>query len=41
MVGHVGDSVCILCRDGNAMRLSVDHGPENDDESHRIQKKGC
>jgi len=40
VVGHVGDSVAILCRDGNPLRLSIDHEPENDEESERITKKG-
>ena len=40
VVGHVGDSVAILCRDGNPLRLSIDHEPENDEESKRILKKG-
>ncbi|XP_035828217.1 protein phosphatase 1K, mitochondrial [Aplysia californica] len=40
VIGHVGDSVCILCREGDPLRLSVDHDPENSDESHRIIGKG-
>ncbi|CAL1533481.1 unnamed protein product [Lymnaea stagnalis] len=40
VVGHVGDSIAILCREGKAIRLSVDHDPENLEESNRITKNG-
>lgn len=40
VVGHVGDSLCILGREGKPLRLSIDHHPENQDESIRIKKKG-
>ncbi|GFO18423.1 protein phosphatase 1k, mitochondrial-like [Plakobranchus ocellatus] len=40
VIGHVGDSLAVLCRDGKAVRLSVDHDPEDSDESCRIIEKG-
>lgn len=40
VVGHVGDSRAVLCRKGRAMRLSMDHDPDDPDEIQRIQKQG-
>lgn len=40
VVGHVGDSLAVLCRDGKALRLTVDHDPQDSDESGRILEKG-
>ncbi|BFZ15437.1 hypothetical protein BsWGS_18475 [Bradybaena similaris] len=40
VVGHVGDSIAILCRDGQPVRLSVDHDPEDCEESVRIIQNG-
>jgi len=39
-VGHVGDSVALLCRGGATRRLSVDHEPEDEAESQRITRRG-
>ncbi|KRY26954.1 putative protein phosphatase 2C F42G9.1 [Trichinella spiralis] len=39
-VANVGDSRCVLCRDGKAIDLSVDHKPEDEIETDRIQKAG-
>lgn len=37
VVGHVGDSRAILCRDGQPLRLTNDHDPEyNHEEKERI-----
>uniref|UniRef100_A0A0B6ZKA8 PPM-type phosphatase domain-containing protein n=1 Tax=Arion vulgaris TaxID=1028688 RepID=A0A0B6ZKA8_9EUPU len=40
VVGHVGDSIAILCREGQPVRLSVDHDPEDCEESVRIIQNG-
>ncbi|RUS91153.1 hypothetical protein EGW08_001066 [Elysia chlorotica] len=40
VVGHVGDSLAVLCRDGKALRLTEDHHPDDSDESSRILEKG-
>lgn len=40
VVGHVGDSRAILCRDGKAQRLTVDHCPDNEAELDRIKDRG-
>ncbi|XP_013095385.2 protein phosphatase 1K, mitochondrial-like [Biomphalaria glabrata] len=40
VVGHVGDSIAILCREGKPIRLSIDHDPENSEEASRIKSKG-
>ncbi|OAF70608.1 hypothetical protein A3Q56_01635 [Intoshia linei] len=37
---NIGDSRCVLCRDGKAMDLSVDHKPEDTIERSRIEKAG-
>jgi len=40
VVAHVGDSVGVLCRQGESRRLSVDHAPDNQDETDRIKGRG-
>jgi len=40
VVGHVGDTRVILCRDGQPIRLSEDHHPERRDEAERVKKCG-
>ena len=40
VIGHVGDSRAILCREGYAIRLSEDHHPDNHREKERIQRSG-
>ena len=40
IIGHVGDSRAILCREGYAIRLSEDHHPDNHREKERIQRSG-
>ncbi|KAK1603099.1 hypothetical protein QYE76_017814 [Lolium multiflorum] len=40
MVGSVGDSRCVLSRNGQAMDLSTDHKPNLPDERRRIQNAG-
>ena len=40
VVANAGDSRCVLCRDGRAIDLSVDHKPEDDDERKRIEAAG-
>jgi serine/threonine protein phosphatase PrpC len=39
-VANVGDSRCVLFRDGRALRLSVDHKPDLPDEAAYIQATG-
>lgn len=39
-VANSGDSRCVLCRNGTAVDMSIDHKPEDDIESTRIQKAG-
>lgn len=39
-VANVGDSRCVLYRDGKAVRLSVDHKPDLPEETQYIQSKG-
>uniref|UniRef100_A0A5S6QIQ7 protein-serine/threonine phosphatase n=1 Tax=Trichuris muris TaxID=70415 RepID=A0A5S6QIQ7_TRIMR len=39
-VANVGDSRCVLCREGVAKDLSVDHKPEDEIEKDRIEKAG-
>ena len=39
-VANVGDSRCVLCRDGKAIRLTVDHKPDLPEETAYIQSKG-
>ncbi|KAM0835646.1 hypothetical protein ACQ4PT_012405 [Festuca glaucescens] len=40
IVGSVGDSRCVLSRNGQAMDLSTDHKPNLPDERRRIQNAG-
>ncbi|KAM0919231.1 hypothetical protein ACQ4PT_008349 [Festuca glaucescens] len=40
IVGSVGDSLCVLSRNGQAMDLSTDHKPNLPDERRRIQNAG-
>lgn len=39
-VANIGDSRCVLSRLGQAIELSVDHKPEDDEEKLRIEKAG-
>ena len=39
-VANVGDTRCVLCRDGKAVRISVDHKPDLPEETSYIQSKG-
>ncbi|KAH0793954.1 protein phosphatase 2C [Histomonas meleagridis] len=39
-VANLGDTRCVLCRDGKAVRLTVDHKPDLPDEMEYIQSKG-
>ena len=39
-VANVGDSRCVLCRDGKAVRLTVDHKPDLPEESAYIRSNG-
>lgn len=39
-VANAGDSRCVLCRDGQAVELSLDHKPEDWPEAERIAKAG-
>lgn len=38
VVANVGDSRALLCREGQALRLTNDHDPENAAEVERIKK---
>ncbi|CAI5681840.1 unnamed protein product [Oreochromis niloticus] len=40
VVGSVGDSRAMLCRNGKANKLTTDHTPDCEDERHRIQTFG-
>jgi len=40
LVANVGDSRCVLCRGKRAFDMSVDHKPEDEDETKRIRKAG-
>ncbi len=40
VVANAGDSRCVLCRDGQAVDLSIDHKPEDPEEQARISKAG-
>ena len=40
IVANAGDSRCVLSRGGNAVPLSFDHKPDNDEEKRRIEKAG-
>ncbi|KAJ6642325.1 putative protein phosphatase [Pseudolycoriella hygida] len=39
-VANAGDSRCVLCRGGKTIEMSLDHKPEDDEESTRITKAG-
>ena len=39
-MANVGDTRCVLCRDGKAVRISVDHKPDLPEETTYIQSKG-
>lgn len=39
-VANAGDSRCVVCRNGAAMDMSLDHKPEDTEELERIQKAG-
>ncbi|XP_011873860.1 PREDICTED: probable protein phosphatase CG10417 [Vollenhovia emeryi] len=39
-VANAGDSRCVLCRDGQAIELSLDHKPEDAPEMDRIVRAG-
>ena len=39
-VANAGDSRCVLCRDGSAIEMSIDHKPEDDSERARIENAG-
>lgn len=39
-VANAGDSRCVVCRNGKAIEMSLDHKPEDDEESARIIKAG-
>ena len=40
VVANVGDSRAVLCRDGRAVALSIDHKPNRSDERQRIENAG-
>ncbi|UYV70769.1 PPM1G [Cordylochernes scorpioides] len=40
LVANAGDSRCVVCRDGQAIEMSMDHKPDDDPERERIQKAG-
>jgi len=37
---NLGDSRALLCRDGRAIQLSLDHKPDREDEAERIESAG-
>lgn len=39
-VANAGDSRCIVCRNGKAIDMSVDHKPEDEVELKRITNAG-
>ncbi|CAG9585321.1 unnamed protein product [Danaus chrysippus] len=39
-VANAGDSRCIICREGKAIDMSIDHKPEDSPELERITKAG-
>lgn len=39
-VANAGDSRCVVCRNGTALDMSLDHKPEDTEELERIQKAG-
>ncbi|XP_013415239.1 protein phosphatase 1K, mitochondrial-like [Lingula anatina] len=40
VIGHVGDTCAILCRQSKAIRLTADHEPEMASERERIESSG-
>ena len=40
VVANVGDSRCVLCRNGIAIDMSIDHKPDDTIELQRIEKAG-
>lgn len=40
VVANAGDSRCVVCRDGKAIDMSIDHKPEDELERNRIEKAG-
>jgi protein phosphatase 1G len=40
IVANVGDSRAVLCREGKAVDLSIDHKPEDTEERQRIERAG-
>lgn len=39
-VANAGDSRCVVCRNGKAIDMSLDHKPEDEEESARIINAG-
>jgi len=39
-VANAGDSRCVLCRNGVAIELSIDHKPDLPEELNRIHRAG-
>jgi len=39
-VANAGDSRCVVCRKGEALDMSIDHKPEDENEIKRIEKAG-
>ena len=39
-VANAGDSRCVVCRNGQALEMSLDHKPEDTEELQRITKAG-
>ena len=40
VIGHIGDSVALMCRDGQAKKLTKDHHPSDPEEKARIEAAG-
>jgi len=40
-VANVGDSRCVLCRNGKSLDMSIDHKPEDEIEKKRIEAAGA
>lgn len=40
VVANAGDSRCVLCHEGKAVDLSIDHKPEDEEEKQRIEAAG-
>lgn len=40
IVANLGDCRAVMCRNGKALNLSVDHKPNREDERSRIEKAG-